>query len=484
MSLWDPCCDRAGPSTGTEHTLPAHTFVHLPDVIDEYGRMRRLEGFTPQSRGQEFNGLIADMLRCWGVERVDDSVRSVGEIDVTFVVDGMRFILEAKWEKTPTDFGALSKHRGRIEQRFTGTHGVFVSMAGYTPEAVEDLLRGHRPDMLLLDASHLEAMLSGLLSPQKLLAALLDRASFRSEIYTPLKDLVPTHMPPRLPPLAFGPPDDPSPVITETVREVSAQVILHGTEPRATSRGLTAQGLSLDERERLLLTMTEGIVRVDLGSGVLDWVVPLPGCRAAPLPRAVGNYLVIRGAAVLRWDGAAFHILAGGFTGNSALLVGPGDEVWVFDHQVKQGRPVGGTATMTRLGAALGSERRYRIDCDSPIYDAVWLEDHRLFLAADGHFAVIDLDATKKVEPDHFPVASEPHLRGTIRLDEHAVMLAALHGSVYRYEDNGQVMPVVRHNTLGIGCELASGLDGHAYLLAHQGPPQACVPIVIALSGY
>lgn len=464
--------------------MSARTFEHLPDVIDEYGRMRRLEGFTPQSRGQEFNGLIADMLRCWGVERVDDSVRSVGEIDVTFVVDGMRFILEAKWEKTPADFGALIKHRGRVEQRFTGTRGVFVSMAGYTPEAVEGLLKGHRPDILLLDMSHFEAMLSGLLSPQKLFTALLDRASFRSEIYTPLKDLVPAHMPSQLPPFVLGPLDDPSPIITETVREVSAQVVLHGTEPRATSCGLTARGLSVDERERLLLTVPEGVVRVELHSGMMDWVVPLPDCRAAPLARAVGNYLVIRGAAVLRWDGVAFHILAGGFTGNSALLTGPRDEVWVFDHQVKRGQPVSGTATVTRLGEALGSEQRYRIDCVAPIHDAVWLGERRLFLAADGHFAVIDLDETTKVDPDHFPVASEPHLRGTIRLDEHTVMLAARHGSVYRYEDNGQVMPVVRHNTLGIGCELASGLGGRIYLLAHHGQPQACIPIVIALSGY
>lgn len=67
--------------------------------------------------------------------------------------------------------------------------------------------------------------------------------------------------------------------------------------------------------------------------------MPLPDCRAAPLPRAVGNYLVIRGAAVLRWDGVAFHILAGGFTGNSALLTRPRDEVWVFDHQVNRGAP-------------------------------------------------------------------------------------------------------------------------------------------------
>lgn len=83
-------------------------------------------------------------------------------------------------------------------------------------------------------------------------------------------------------------------------------------------------------------------------------------------------------------------------------------------------------------------------------------------------------DKTTKIKPDDFPVASEPHLRGTIRLDEHTVMLAARHGSVYRYKDNGQVMPIVRYNTPGIDCGLASGRDGHAYLLAHRGQPQAC----------
>ena len=56
---------------------------------------------TPQQRGQRLNEFIAELLRCWGLDRVDANVRSVGEIDVTFAVNGMRFILEAKWEQGP-----------------------------------------------------------------------------------------------------------------------------------------------------------------------------------------------------------------------------------------------------------------------------------------------------------------------------------------------------------------------------------------------
>ena len=78
------------------------TTLRLRELIDEYGRMRRLEGMTPQQRGQRFNEFIAELLRCWGLERVDANVRSLGEIDVTFAVDGTRFILEAKWEHSPS----------------------------------------------------------------------------------------------------------------------------------------------------------------------------------------------------------------------------------------------------------------------------------------------------------------------------------------------------------------------------------------------
>ena len=59
----------------------------------------------------------------------------------------------------------MAKLRGRITQRLAGTRGVLLSMSGYSDEALEGIVRGQQLDMLLLDRTHLEAMLSGLWPP-------------------------------------------------------------------------------------------------------------------------------------------------------------------------------------------------------------------------------------------------------------------------------------------------------------------------------
>jgi hypothetical protein len=61
----------------------------------------------------------------------------------------------------------MAKLRGRITQRLAGTRGVLLSMSGYSDEALEGIVRGQQLDVLLLDRTHLEAMLSGLLSPSR-----------------------------------------------------------------------------------------------------------------------------------------------------------------------------------------------------------------------------------------------------------------------------------------------------------------------------
>ena len=70
--------------------------------------------------------------------------------------------------RLPVGYGPMAKLRGRITQRLAGTRGVLLSMSGYSDEALEGIVRGQQLDMLLLDRTHLEAMLSGLRSPADL----------------------------------------------------------------------------------------------------------------------------------------------------------------------------------------------------------------------------------------------------------------------------------------------------------------------------
>jgi hypothetical protein len=457
------------------------TTLRLRELIDEYGRMRRLEGMTPQQRGQRFNEFIAELLRCWGLDRVDASVRSAGEIDVTFAVNGTRFILEAKWEQGPVDYGPMAKLRGRITQRLAGTRGVLLSMSGYSAEALEGIVRGQQPDMLLLDRTHLEAMLSGLRSPADLFTELMDRASYRGQVQVPLTDLVVTQDRPALPVLRLGGPDDSAPVITETVPRVHGDVVLHGTQPQET----IADGITVDPDGRLLLTMPQGVVRADPGTGACDWAVPVPGCRGSALPCPDGSILVICGETVLRWEGRECHIVAGGFTGGTSLLRGPDGQAWVFDYKTAQWLQFGMSVTLTCLGTEMGQEQRNGVDFQAGIWNAVWLSGRRFFLAGDGHFGVVDIDKTPTVPIDDRLRSPHPDQRGAIRIDEHTVMTTTRHGTVYRIDvETGETELIARLNMLALGCDMTSDDHGRAYILEHQGSPRAFIPIVVTLSGY
>jgi Holliday junction resolvase-like predicted endonuclease len=167
-------------------TLLGMSLVQKLDALRAaYRDMARLENMTPQARGQRFNDWIADLLRAYGVVARENQ-RSLGEVDVHFSLENLRFILEAKWTKAKADTGQLAKLQKRVRQRLSGTYGVFVSMAGYTPEALADLTQGERLELILLDREHVDAMLAGEISPIALFMRLIDEASFTGRAYTPM----------------------------------------------------------------------------------------------------------------------------------------------------------------------------------------------------------------------------------------------------------------------------------------------------------
>ena len=113
------------------------------------------------------------------------------------------------------------------------------------------------------------------------------------------------------------------------------------------------------------------------------------------------------------------------------------------------------------------------------------LSGRRLFLAGDGHFGVVDLDKTSTVPIDDRLRSPHPDQRGAIRIDEHTVMTATRHGTVYRIDvETGETDLIARLAMLPLGCDMTSDDHGRAYILEHQGSPRALIPIVVTLSGY
>jgi hypothetical protein len=66
----------------------------LQQLIAEYGWLRKLSADEASTRGQRFNHYLAELLQSWGI-KASASIRSAGEIDVGFELEGQRFIVEA-----------------------------------------------------------------------------------------------------------------------------------------------------------------------------------------------------------------------------------------------------------------------------------------------------------------------------------------------------------------------------------------------------
>jgi Holliday junction resolvase-like predicted endonuclease len=160
----------------------------LEQLIAEYGRLRELSADEASSRGQRFNHFLAELLQSWGI-KASSSITSSGEIDVGFELEGQRFIVEAKWEQKRTDTGQIAKLQKRLRQRLGGTIGLFISMFGYTQDALNDLKEGEQLAVLCLSRDYVEAMLSEFIPPDELLSELVTKASLRGEAYVPLSSL-------------------------------------------------------------------------------------------------------------------------------------------------------------------------------------------------------------------------------------------------------------------------------------------------------
>ncbi|WP_233573937.1 restriction endonuclease [Amycolatopsis panacis] len=424
-------------------------------LISEYDQLRQLRACTPQSRGQRFNNLIAELLQCWGVQATAN-VRAAGEIDVAFAIDGVRFVLEAKWEKARTDTGRIAKLEKRVRQRLSGTYGVFLSMSGYSQEALADIAHGDRLEVLLLDAGHWEAMLGGLVPPQELVNLVRDRASFQGAPYTPLAQLFASS---EVPDLSFEPPSEmPDGPLLAAVDGVEAQVVLSGIE--SSQLGIACYGQS-----RLLVTTTRGVLDVDIEAQTAEMAVPVPDCRRNVLVIGDGSIVFLRRSGVGRFHDGQITTIGGGLSGNCCLCQHPDGSVWVFDN----GGSHDLSASVTRLEGGLGRQQRHKIDYHSAnAFTSVWLSADALLTSGNAGYLISSPTTGSKSR--HSDSQSNP--MGLIALDETAFLTVGGNVSLRRTEiatwTGRELARLVLKPSV---TELALAANGDLYLAAYHDTP-------------
>lgn len=289
-------------------------------VARRYAGLRELTGgMTPQQRGQQFNEVIAELLAAFGIP-ASANQRNVGEIDVVFSHAGKRYILEAKWEQRKTDTGAIAKLQRRVEQRMSGVTGILLAMKGYTDEALDEIDKGRRLDVLLLDGGHWDAMISGVVPPPEMLDLVTDAASFQGRAYTPLIDLVGHGT--KQPQLTFGTTAGWENLVLPGDRKVQTDLVLSGLA--AHHADLTVQPAG-----KLLLSLDQGVWAVDPSQQHVRQISPISNCaHAVELPE--GSVLASRAYGVGSYHEGVFTPLtdSAGEPLAGQLLVGVDGSVW------------------------------------------------------------------------------------------------------------------------------------------------------------
>jgi Holliday junction resolvase-like predicted endonuclease len=426
--------------------------LKLRELIARYGAMRRLDGFTPHSRGTELNRLIADGLDCYGIRANASARQGYGEIDVTFAVEGTRFVLEAKWEQDKTDTGKISKLKTRVEQRLTNTVGVFMSMAGYSPEAIRDVNIGRRLEVLLIDRSHLEAMISGVVPPTELFGLLIDKASYEGRPYYALEELLPR--PAAEPVVGFGAPEG----LDDLVRTARPGVII---EPLLHDLPMESIGLASLAANELILNYSEGLVRVDLGRQAAEWHAALPTSYGHTLPMGDGSLLFRRQSGVGALRDGQIHGLAGGFVGNAILFSDEDGNAWALDHggYTHDNWPEEGVnAALVRLGNELGDQMWTPTTIRGGLLaDAVWIDQDRIAAVGSGVLEVINPHTGANTRHLH-------ELSNTMSLSKlgDEIVLTVANGNIVAVLglDGRTVLPLAELNLSGSISELCPAGDG------------------------
>lgn len=107
------------------------------------------------------------------------------QIDGSLTLDGTTYLVELKFTSSQCGPEEIDSLRAKIESKADNTMGILLSISGFSSVAVKEA-SGRRTTILLMDAPHLYAFLSGAISLNDVVARIRRHASQTGEAYLPL----------------------------------------------------------------------------------------------------------------------------------------------------------------------------------------------------------------------------------------------------------------------------------------------------------
>jgi hypothetical protein len=410
------------------HAVPVSPVpARMTPLVDTYQELHRCVPGQETARGRRFNAFLAEVLHSGGLhDAVSDQrgLRGRDETDVSFTLGHTGYIMEAKWEREPVSKTPLLKIEGRLKTRPPGVRPVLVSMSGFTAPAREHA--EFHAGVVLLDRSHVEAMVSGLISAEALFHRHLAVTSRRGGSYVPLADLLQGD--------AQGPPPQ---LLRSSAQGIDGFPVI--TEPGVTiAHALTADeawtageigGIANTGGSALLWTTMDGVLRVDAATGCSTWTTAPAFCQGPALVApGTGTLLLSEGAALRLTDDQA-DVVGGGFTGAGWLMPGPDGSAWAFTTQGPRSAEGHGGHTLSRLGNLLADSTSFEVDFAGRVHQAALTRSGTLFMAGGGHDVTTSLESGLRCPGDRWTESAPLTPRTSVSIGDHTVLLAGRTGN-------------------------------------------------------
>ena len=159
----------------------------LEEINSRYSKLV-LSGM-PQKRGYELEKLIYEIFYLFDLDP-KASFKNIGEqIDGAFTLEGTEYLFEAKWQSLLCDASDLDSFSGKISRKLENTLGVFLSINGFSEDAVKIHSMG-RSNKLLMDGADIMAVLDGRIDLVTLIARKKRHASQTGNVYFKINDIL------------------------------------------------------------------------------------------------------------------------------------------------------------------------------------------------------------------------------------------------------------------------------------------------------
>lgn len=151
---------------------------------------RLVSSSDEHARGIALEALLDELFLLFELAPHSSFRRKGEQIDGSFRMDGEHYLIEAKWTAHASNLGDLRDLDGAVGSSLDNTLGLFISINGFTPEALEGYVQGNRPRLFCMDGGDLYLVLDQRIDLAELLGRKKDSAAQRRKIFVPASDII------------------------------------------------------------------------------------------------------------------------------------------------------------------------------------------------------------------------------------------------------------------------------------------------------